>query len=72
MATKKLTQNEKIRRAFMKGLTRGQLAKRFGVRYQTVFKATSPKYASADWRERLEQHQAAIVEASTEAETVEA
>ena len=75
MATKKLSQNEKIRRLFVnKGLTRSQIASRLGVAYQVVFKATSVQYASKGWVERLEAAHAAreaaanrAVEAAAEA-----
>lgn len=51
--SRKLSQNEKIRRAFARGMTRGAIAKRFKVPYQTVYKATSNKHAPKEWRERL-------------------
>jgi len=54
MATRKLSQNEKIRRAYERGMTRSAIAKRFNVPYQTVFKATSVKHGSKAWRARLE------------------
>jgi hypothetical protein len=60
MATKRLSQNEKIRRMFVnKGMARGDIAKRLGVAYQVVFKATSVQYASKAWVERLEAAHAA-------------
>jgi len=68
MATKKLSQNEKIRRMFViKGMTRGAIAKRLGVAYQVVFKATSVQYASKAWVERLEAAHAARAIAAAQA-----
>jgi transposase len=48
---KKLSQNEKIRRAFVRGMSRTAIANRLGVSYQTVYKATSPKHASKEFRQ---------------------
>lgn len=51
--TKKISQNEKIRRAYVRGMSRSAIAKRLGVSYQTVYKATSDKHASKSSREQI-------------------
>jgi len=51
--SRKLSQNEKIRRAFARGMTRAAIAKRYNVPYQTVYKATSVRHASKAWSERI-------------------
>lgn len=56
MATTKVSQQESIRKLFTeKKLTRGEIAKKLGIRYQIVFKATNVRYAPKSWSERLEQ-----------------
>ena len=60
--SRKLSQNEKIRRAYARGVNRSAIAKRFGVPYQTVFKATSTRHTSKAWRERIATINATIEE----------
>jgi hypothetical protein len=70
MARQKLSMNEKIRRAFRRGEARASIAKRFRVPYQTVYKATSVRFASKAFREELLAAQTPTVE--VEAPAVEA
>lgn len=51
--SRKLSQNEKIRRAYLRGMSRSAIAKRLGVSYQTVYKATSDTHASKASREQI-------------------
>lgn len=52
MATQ-ISQQEQIRRMFLRGKARKDIAKKLGIRYQIVFKATNPKYAPSKFKERL-------------------
>lgn len=49
----KVSQQQTIRNLFLGGMTRGEVAKKLGIRYQIVFKATNPKYAPKDQRTAL-------------------
>lgn len=52
MATQ-ISQQERIRRMFVKGVSRADIHKKLGIRYQIVFKATNVKYAPKSWSDRL-------------------
>lgn len=59
MATQ-VSQQEKIRQMYVKGMTRSEITKKLGIRYQIVFKATNvtPRqdgtfYVPKSWLDRL-------------------
>jgi DNA invertase Pin-like site-specific DNA recombinase len=53
MSAGTISQQEQIRRLFVKGTPRATIAKKLGIRYQIVFKATNVKYAPKSWAERI-------------------
>jgi len=53
-ATEGISQQDLIRRFFLSGATRAQLAKSLGIRYQIVYKATNPEFAPKELKDAID------------------
>jgi hypothetical protein len=48
-----ISQQDAIRRFFLSGSTRAQIAKSLGIRYQIVYKATNPEFAPKELKDAI-------------------